>query len=312
MRLERYLRLIQHRLSPPQYELNFKTMTTAATTIDRKGILRYREDLKPVMLISLLSLLDLAVYLFVDSIPLLIAWFVVVAVPKVMVCAWNHHHQHLSTFRHPLLNRMIEVLYAFHTGVTTNTWVLHHNLGHHLNYLDQTQDESGWKRKDGTTMGELEYTISTAMMGYVKAFLVGRRYPKLRITFLSMSTLTAALLIGLIAFNWVNALFVYVAPMLFGYVATCWHTYSHHAGLDTDNPYEASYNTLHPWYNFLTGNLGYHTAHHLKPGVHWSRLPDLHRSIEDKIPAHLYRSSGVLLSLFPGSEAKRASRQASL
>ena len=55
---------------------------------------------------------------------------------------------------------------------------------------------------------------------------------------------------------------------------TAWHTYFHHAGLDTQDDYEASHNIVHKWYNILTGNLGYHTAHHIRGGMHWSKLPE--------------------------------------
>lgn len=56
----------------------------------------------------------------------------------------------------------------------------------------------------------------------------------------------------------------------------------------TENPYEASHNIMNRWYNIFTGNLGYHTAHHVKPGLHWSKLPEFHATIADKIPKHLY------------------------
>ena len=82
--------------------------------------------------------------------------------PKAGVCAFNHHHQHVSTFTSPLPNRLLEFVYALQTGVTSQAWVLHHSLGHHVNYLDQEKDESRWQRKDGTMMGEWEYALEVA------------------------------------------------------------------------------------------------------------------------------------------------------
>jgi fatty acid desaturase len=41
----------------------------------------------------------------------------------------------------------------------------------------------------------------------------------------------------------------------------------------------------------VTGNLGYHTAHHYKQGVHWSKLPALHEKIKDKIPDNLIKAA---------------------
>lgn len=262
-------------------------------------LFRYKEDRLPVLCIFGLFALDFAVYLFAQTWWQLVGWMAVVATFKVCICSWNHHHQHLAMFRHTVLNRLLEVVYAFHTGITTNAWVLHHVLGHHINYLDQTRDESGWKRKDGTVMGEIEYTAMIAVTGYLRAFRVGRDHPKYQRGFLGMGTLVVVLLAALFYYNWVNALCVFAIPMVFGYVVTCWHTYCHHAGLDTDDHFEASHNIMHRWYNILTGNLGYHTAHHVKPGLHWSRLPEYHATIAEKIPAHLYIEPCIPFRWFP-------------
>jgi fatty acid desaturase len=78
---------------------------------------------------------------------------------------------------------------------------------------------------------------------------------------------------------------------------TAWVTYAHHAGLDVDNDFEASYNIMSPVYNLLTGNLGYHTAHHHKQGLHWSRLPALHEKIKDQIPERLFLTEHLGSSL---------------
>ncbi|MCB0319781.1 MAG: fatty acid desaturase, partial [Bdellovibrionales bacterium] len=78
-----------------------------------------------------------------------------------------------------------------------------------------------------------------------------------------------------------------------------WHTYFHHAGLDTEDHLEASYNIMHKWYNIITGNLGYHTAHHMKQALHWSKLPEYHKSIEDKIPPHLFREPAIPVKWLP-------------
>jgi len=47
----------------------------------------------------------------------------------------------------------------------------------------------------------------------------------------------------------------------------------------------------------LSGNLGYHTAHHYKPGVHWSKLPELHAKIADRIPDDCYLTPGFPFTL---------------
>lgn len=265
---------------------------------------RYSADRGPISLILSLSFFDFIIYFFVQNLWFVAAWALLVMIPKICVCSWNHHHQHVPTFRQRGLNRLLELAYAFHTGITTNAWVLHHNLGHHVNYLDQTKDESGWKTKAGKKMGAFRYTLTLAITGYVRAFRVGQQHPRYQRGFLQMGLMVSILLGLLLWSNWRSAALLFVAPMVVGYISTCWHTYYHHAGLDTDEHLHASYNTLHRWYNIMTGNLGYHTAHHMKQGLHWSRLPEFHTTIEDRIPAELFVAPCFPFRWLPSGERR--------
>ena len=258
---------------------------------------KHPEDRIPVAVVVCLTLLDLALYFTVQSAWVLAAYAVLMIVPKGCIGAWSHHHQHVATFKKPVLNRALELSHALHTGMTSNLWTLHHVLGHHVNYLDQTKDESGWQRKDGSKMSALEYTFDVTFTAYWRAFNVGKRFPKhQRVFFLGLAMTTAAL--GtLFWLNPISTLILFALPMLTTMLFTAWVTYDHHSGLETENPYEGSINTLNKRFNIITGNLGFHTAHHLKQSVHWSKLPELHRTIEHKIPAHLFRKSDFSLLL---------------
>ena len=252
---------------------------------------KHKEDILPVLVVLALTALDFALYFTVTSTIVLVSYWLLMLVPQGVVCAWNHHHQHTMTFRSPILNRLLELSYALHTGATSNLWVLHHVLGHHKNFLDQQKDESRWMRKDGKTMGPLEYTLEVAGTSYYRGYQVGKRYPKVQKVYLTFTALTFLLLALLMWYHPLQGTFLFLLPMTVSLLFTSWVTYEHHSGLHTDNEFEASHNTLSRWFNVLTGNLGYHTAHHYKQGLHWSKLPALHEQIKDKIPAHLYRKS---------------------
>ncbi len=252
---------------------------------------RYKEDRWPVFIVLALTIVDFVLYFTINDIAIFFGYYLLMLLPKGVICAWNHHHQHLFTFRQAFLNRGLELAYALHTGVTTHLWRLHHVLGHHLNFLDQEQDESRWKRKDGTRMGMLEYTFNVALTSYTRGYKVGKKHPKQLSTFLIYTAITFIIVAALVWYKPVAGLMVFVLPMITSLLFTAYVTYEHHSGLDTDNEFEASYNNLDPLFNRLTGNLGYHTAHHHKQGVHWSKLPALHAQIEEKIPVHLYQKS---------------------
>ena len=264
------------------------------------NIFRYKEDRLPVFIILSLTLIDFIMYFTVDNISLLLAYYLVMIIPKGTICAWNHHHQHLFTFRQHALNRCLEIAYALHTGVTTNLWRLHHVLGHHLNFLDQKKDESRWKRKDGSRMRMLEYTINVALTAYTRGYQTGKKHPKQLTPFLIFSAITFAFVALLVWYKPVPAIMLFVLPMITSLLFTALVTYEHHSGLDTQNEFEASRNNLNPLYNFFTGHLGYHTAHHHKQGVHWSKLPELHEAIKHNIPEHLYQKSFLTRILLRG------------
>jgi fatty acid desaturase len=255
------------------------------------SLFKHPEDRLPVAIAVGLTSLDFAAYLHLRSLWLLVGYWLLMMIPKGILSAWNHHHQHVLTFRSTLLNRLLELCYALHTGMTTNTWVLHHVLGHHQNFLDQTKDESRWKRGSGEAMGMLEYTVTVAATAYPRAFRVGQRHARHQREFLLYGAITALVLVALVYAKPLQGLMLFVLPMLTSMLYTAWVTYDHHAGLESDDHFQASYNIMNRWFNRLTGNLGYHTAHHHRQGVHWSRLPELHARIAHNIPAHLFRKS---------------------
>lgn len=237
-----------------------------------------------------LTLIDLAMYFTVDHLGVLVAYFVVMVPVKALIGAWNHHHQHVSMFHSKPLNRLLEMSFALHTGVTTHAWTLHHVHGHHKNYLDQDKDESRWRRDSGETFSFIPYTLITAATAYPRAYAVGRNHPRLQKTFVGYGLLTVAIAATLVAFKPASGLLLFVLPALGSLLATVGATHKHHSNLDTDDHMEASRNYIGGFRNVLTGNLGYHTAHHYRQGVHWSKLPELHAQIADKIPAEYVRT----------------------
>lgn len=254
---------------------------------------RYSADRLPVGVVLLFSVIDFSVYLLVDSVVWLFAYMLLMILPKGVICAWNHHHQHTRTFYSQPLNRVLEFFYALHTGVTTNLWVLHHVLGHHRNYLDQSSDESAWQRADGTRMNVIEYTLNIAGTAYQRGYRVGKKFPRVQRDFIVYGLLTLTGVLALIWYKPAAGLLVFALPMVISLLFTSWVTYDHHSGLDTDDVFAASHNNTGKIYNVLTGNLGYHTAHHYRQGLHWSKLPELHEKLVGSIPPELI-TNGVM------------------
>ena len=247
-------------------------------------ILKYRADRVPVTVFFSLTVLDFAMYFFVDQLLILGVYWLIMIPIKGLVSAWNHHHQHVPMFHARPLNRLLEMSFALHTGATTNAWTLHHVHGHHKHYLDQELDESRWRSPSGKPYSYVTYTAITALTAYPRAFAVGREHPRLLRAFIGYGLLTLAIVTALVIAKPVSGLLLFVFPMITSLTATVAATFHHHSGLDTDDHMQASHNYLYKTRNLLTGNLGYHTAHHYRQGLHWSKLPELHATLEDKIP----------------------------
>lgn len=255
---------------------------------DRRGtILKYKADRGPVAFVIASFGLRLALWSLAG--PWICALCVIpLAVMGMFVAPINHHHQHVNSFRAGWLNRLYDLVLAMQAGVAPYGWVLHHNLGHHVNYLnqppDENPDESRWTRPDGTQMGRIEYTIDLLLHHQIDIVRVGLRHRRTLRYFLLMKLPLWGLLGAGLWFRPAETLFIFLVPAFLTLFHTAWATYEHHAGCTPDNHLVASRNRDNALYNWMTGNLGLHTAHHKRPGLHWSLLPELHREIRDQIP----------------------------
>ena len=276
-------------LDPSEFPITPAPSATARKVESSTGRwLRYRADRRAITFTSIMLAAHVGVFFFAPT--WLAAVFVIpLAVGSMFIAAVNHHHQHFNVFHSAWMNRIFDIGLSLQTGIAPFSWVLHHNLGHHVNYLNQRPhpeaDESKWTRRDGSQMGRVEYTIDLLLNHQIDIIRVGRRYPKYFRAFLWMKVPLYAV-IGL-AFYWnpINTVLVILLPGFITLAHTSWVTYGHHAGLHATSHYDGSMNCVNPLFNYLSCNLGYHTAHHKRPGVHWSLLPKIHDEIKDRIPA---------------------------
>jgi fatty acid desaturase len=261
---------------------------------NRGTILRYTADRYTVFHVLAFAAIQLAVWWLASPLVAGLA-LLPLLVMSLMSAPMHHNHQHVNVFRSPTLNRLFEIPLSLQTGIGSYGWVLHHNLGHHLNYLSQHPptpvDESRWTRAGGDMMGRVEYTARLFLVHEIDIFRVGKKHPQIYRKYLLMKAAIYTTLLVLFVANPINTAILYGVLPLATLLHTCWVTYEHHAGLLTKEHRQASRNRSSRIYNLLSQNLGYHTAHHLRPGLHWSELPDFHRAIENEIPESLVNAA---------------------
>jgi beta-carotene hydroxylase len=255
-------------------------------------ILRYREDRWTVAYTLMVLAVQLALFFGVESLWWTLLLVVLFQPLQGVAIACNHYQHHVPVFTRRLPNRLYEVVLFLQTGTPPYLITLHHNLGHHVHYREPQRDTLGWRRPDGSKRGLWECLWRNSVGHVSWTMAIGRRHPKVYRRFKVMAAVS---LLPLLALFWVSpakALIVFVLPMLLAVLNVARLGYEQHAGLDLDDHLTASRNIENWWFNLFTFNSGYHTAHHLRPGLHWSRLPAFHRELAHRIPAEL-RNAGA-------------------
>lgn len=245
---------------------------------------RHPADIPASLLVAVVFAVQLWLFFNISdpwTLCIIVAFMMLIQVSCGAVC---HNHHHVNIFTKPWANRLIEVIMYLQTGTSGYSWTLHHNIGHHGDYLDQKKDPARWQEPDGRTMSRIKFDLYNAFMIYPEIWKVGKHHPVLFARFKRWFWISNAVLLGFFIINPLNTLIIFIIPMIMMLIVLLDNTYQQHSGLDTDDHYLASRNVEHPLYNLTSWNLGYHTAHHLYPGIHWTELPRIHAKIRHEIP----------------------------
>jgi len=256
-----------------------------------KQLFNHSDDRLPTALMMIFFLIQLAAFFYINNIWIAILISFIFLAPGSMSIAVSHNQCHCKTFKSPLLNCIYEIPLYLQSGVSPYGWTIHHVVSHHRHYLDQDKDPSSWLRADGNTMSRWEYMIHNSLHMYPEILKISSHYPDLKQKFWIMFIISNIFLLFLITYNPVNAFIFFVIPMVLQVLNLIDATYPHHSNIHSQDEYSASRNNLNKLFNILTWNLGYHTAHHIWPELHWSLLPARHEEIKDKIPPELILNS---------------------
>lgn len=254
-------------------------------------LFRHRADIPAALFVLGVFALQLTVFFTVADPWHATGYVALLMLAQVSCGAICHNHHHVNIFTRKPLNRLLEVVMYLQTGTSPFSWTIHHNIGHHHEYLHPDTDPSAWQHKDGRRMHRLYYDVVQAARIYPEIWRIGRNYPVLFTRFKRMFVLSNLVLLGFVALDPLMALIVFVVPMLLMLVLLLDNTYLQHSGLAMDNHLVASRSVENRLYNLTSWNLGYHAAHHMRPGIHWTELPALHAQIRPQIPPHLITTS---------------------
>lgn len=270
-------------------------------------LIRYRSDIPAVFLVIAVAVAQLYVFFAIESTLVALGCITLLFGIQVSSGAICHNHHHVNTFRIKWLNRVYESILYLQTGTSPFSWTIHHNIGHHRHYLEPHNDPAPWLHENGAMMKRLYFDVINAARIYPEIIQIGQAHPHVYSKFKRMFVLANLPLAALFIIDPLRTLLVFILPMILLLVLLLDNTWGQHAGTGLDNHFEASRNVELPLYNVTSWNLGFHTAHHMLPGLHWSKLPELHKRIRARIPEHLITNT-MFLQWQPDKE-RRAARQ---
>ncbi|MGV3533887.1 MAG: fatty acid desaturase family protein [Chthoniobacteraceae bacterium] len=225
-------------------------------------------------------------------------WLVIPsAVLAVSACVVKHNHIHTPTFRSPLLNRTLNVWLALLTGTSTTGIRTAHNQRHHR--TSQSYDDFvrcslvGKKRPGRALFSYCGLVIVQTWRHAAKDVASLRKRSKSLHRLLATERATIwTLTICATAIDWQRFALVFLLPWLFSQWFLITINLLQHDGLEGRGDLLESRNVVGKLSNWIFLNNGYHTAHHIRPALHWSLLPDYHgRELSAHIPESLVARS---------------------
>jgi len=91
----------------------------------------------------------------------------------------------------------------------------------------------------------------------------------------------ALVLLVMCIFNWRYVIFYFLPFFYLGHCFSYLNGYFRHYGADPDKPIAWGVSSYGKIYNWLFFYNGYHAEHHFRPKVHWTKMEQFHRQIED-------------------------------
>ena len=261
-------------------------------------MLRYKADVRSLVFMALTaaSLVLLWQYGQDMSTPLWILCYTVQLLMAVIISTIVHNHQHLPMWTVKSLNVLTDSFLTVFYGFPVFAWIPTHNSNHHI-YINKEPDytKTYMVSEKNNLLTLLSYP---SISGFMQQKAVGTYFMGLYKTdrrkfyfhLLQVLSLVAWIVIALVI-DWRKALVYVVIPQQLSLFTVLIFNYIQHIHADEESEFNHSRNITGRLLNFLLLNNGLHTAHHISPGVHWSKLREKHDKIADKIDPRLNESN---------------------
>jgi fatty acid desaturase len=262
-----------------------------------------KRDLPFIYLITSIHILVIpaAIILFT---PLLQGWYWwALAIPYFYISQFYFKGRFGLMFHCLCHRKILKAPYQrpFHAYIT---WVLcplfghapegyfsHHMGMHHIenNLPDDTSSTMHYQRD--SLRGFLAYFFKFLFVGVFNTilYLFNRKRKKLGQRLTAGEYIYMAFCIGMCFVDLRATLLVFIVPLLFARLVMMLGNWTQHSFVDAKDPgnlYTSSINCINTVYNSTCWNDGYHIIHHLRPGMHYTEMPEEFLKRKDELAAN--------------------------
>lgn len=218
-------------------------------------------------------------------------------------CTATHNHMHLPVFRRRSWNSIYQIALSLAIGQPPTGIITAHNERHHKHAesdLDFVRTSLVSFRWNALNILVFPFVAIAAMYREKPGDLADWKVRRPRLflqAVLERAVFYAALVILLLS-DWRATILFLFLPWISAQIVLVGVNLLQHQDCDSTSEYDHSRNLTGKMANFFLLNTGYHTAHHIRPAMHWSRLPGFHdREIAPRMnPALNHRTLTGLLA----------------
>jgi fatty acid desaturase len=255
-------------------------------------MLKNRADIKSLIYIIITTALFVIQWVFIGVNSFIYTWYLFMS---VAVSVMTHNHNHLPMWQSKTLNTITDWWLTVFYGFPIFAWIPTHNKNHHR-YNNREGDDSITYRvsEKNNFLTLISYpTIS----GYYQQNAIFRYLKDLKANnkekywlCISQYVILFLWIAGAFLLDWQKALLFVIIPQQVSLFSVLIFNYVQHVHANEESEWNHSRNFT-GFLNFMLFNNGYHTIHHHKAGLHWSKVPEAHAEIDHNInPILLERS----------------------
>lgn len=214
---------------------------------------------------------------------------------SVAVTVIAHNHNHIPIFRNKVLNGLTDYWLTVFYGFPAFGWIPTHNMNHHALNNKEGDYTITYRLTEHNHLAMLlayptvsSYHQQKPIRDYIKRqWVEDRAYCWFC---LSQYLVLALWIAAALVLNWKKAILFVIIPQQVGLFSVLVFNYLQHVHADEESAWNHSRNFI-GFLNTMLFNNGYHTVHHERAGMHWSKAPEAHAKIEANISPRLKEPS---------------------